>query len=192
MVASAALAALAVIVPALVAASPAAATFPGRPGDLVFSLNADVFRVAPEAGAAEVNLTGTAATSEFNPEWSPDGTRIAIQFLSGTQRDIRIIRADGIGEPVRVTDDADLDFAPTWSPDGTRIAWERQVATGNRDIVVRNADGTGPIENLTNTAGFQINPAWSPDGARIAYTDSASGQSDIRVMNADGSNPVTS
>lgn len=52
------------------------------------------------------------------PNWSPNGFRVAFWGLKdGSQRDIWTISADG-GEVIPVTDDAATDWNPFWSPDG--------------------------------------------------------------------------
>ena len=64
-----------------------------------------------------------------SPVWSPDGTRIAFAGASAgleyTTRDLHIIRADGKGGRLRLTDAGEEEFyvSPSWSPDGRRLAF---------------------------------------------------------------------
>jgi eukaryotic-like serine/threonine-protein kinase len=52
------------------------------------------------------------------PSWSPNNKRIAYWGVhEGSQRDIWTISTKG-GDPVAVTNSADVDFNPVWSPDG--------------------------------------------------------------------------
>src|SRR5205085_12050692 len=82
---------------------------------------------------------------DANPEWSPDGTRIAFDSNRGTSsvndHDLFVINQDGSGLK-RLTSSAANDQGPTWSPDGTKIAFISDRA-GNDDIWVMNSDGTG-------------------------------------------------
>ena len=132
------------------------------------------------------NLTNNSA-ADWEPAWSPDGTRIAFASRRDGNWDIYVMSADGTGQE-RLTNNPALDAAPAWSPDGTRIAFH-STRDGNVDnIYVMNADGTGQ-ERLTNN-GKSYGLAWSPDGTRIAFQSDRDGNWQVYVMNADGSGPV--
>jgi uncharacterized protein (TIGR03437 family) len=128
-------------------------------------------------GYTGLNLVRPDGTSRFspvfgqNPEWSPDGTRLAF----GTSQGISIINADGSGQRVLTANGS----SPTWSPDGTRIAFHRFL-TG---IVVANVDGTGERTVLTDfSRDLGILLKWSPDGTKLALSDDS-----IYLFNLDGS-----
>lgn len=89
-----------------------------------------------------------------NPDWSPDGRRIA--YVNA--HDLWVMNADG-RSPVRLTDNGNLEVGPDWSPDGRRIVFERFGKTGS-EIVVMNADGTH-VRRLTGGGG----PRWRPVAA---------------------------
>ena len=150
-----------------------------------------------------VRLTHT-WDSEKDPDWSPDGTRIAFECFKDddyeslgkvTNRpisevyypgDICVMNADGSGFE-RLTGDEGDDADPAWSPDGREIAF-----TSYRDrtwsIYVMNADGSG-VRRVTfgkNDEG----PTWSPDGTRLAFSSLRDGRYDIYAMNTDGSDIV--
>jgi Tol biopolymer transport system component len=122
----------------------------------------------------------TSDSGNYDPAWSPDGTRIVFSSSRGTGVDeIHIMNADG-SNPIVVTssDGAFDDDAPVWSPDGSKIAFssnrERQT-----EIFVVDPDGT----NLTRlTTDGALDPAWSPDGTQIVFETGY----EIATMNADG------
>jgi hypothetical protein len=166
-----------------------------------------------------VNADGSGASTRLDrfstevadPEWSPDGTRIAFtgrESLDFSGESVHfylfVINADGSGQ-TRIAD-WPLPFnsfffqeggsGPTWSPDGTQIAYSydngqsptqqpRRVA----DIAVVNASG-GAVKFLTEHPAADTFPSWSPDGARIAFTSNRDGRRAIYVMNSDGSQPL--
>jgi TolB protein len=131
-------------------------------------------------GSAVTSLLGhKRSASAWEPDWSPDGRRIAFarSFPGPMQRglEIYLVSAAG-GSPVRLAphrkktmDDRD----PTWSPDGRRIAFTRasfRVEDGvtysqqPAGVYVMNADGTG-VTRLTTCPGSSCwgrSPAWQP------------------------------
>jgi dipeptidyl aminopeptidase/acylaminoacyl peptidase len=89
---------------------------------------------------------------DSQPQWSPDGTRVA--FVSRRGDDVAqvwAIRADG-GEAWQVTRSKTAAASPRWAPDGQRIAYtapaeatedeERRDRTRDDPIVVGSEDST--------------------------------------------------
>ena len=126
-------------------------------------------------------------TSNFQPVWSPDGTKIAFGSTRDTNPEIYVMDPNG-SNVVRLTTNAAEDGQPAWSPDGARIAFATD-RDGNAEVYVMNPDGTNPV-NLTNNPNIDLAPTWSPDGSKIAFQSSRSNNFAVWVMNADGSNPV--
>ena len=178
---------------AFATAAPAQATFPGANGDVAFSApgpaGSEIYRVPPSGGAA-VNITQQPG-NDYQPAWSPDGSKIAFAHEDPTtiQRDIWVLDAASPGQPVKVTNDVPNDNHMTWSPDGSMIAFERRVGATNFDIYVAPSDGTGSSTPLITGAGFQAVPVWSPDGTRLAFTDDSSGSTNVYVVAANGMGP---
>jgi Tol biopolymer transport system component len=141
-------------------------------------------------------LTSTGGENEFQPAFSPDGTRIAFTSNRDGDNDIYVMDADGTNQ-VRLTDNATRDARPAFSPDGRRIAF-----TSNRDrddeIYVMDAtdddgDGNGDhLTKITDNAGVADTHAnFSPDGELIAFTTRRDGNDEIYVANADGGGSPT-
>jgi Tol biopolymer transport system component len=184
------LAAAAALATLFAAAAPAEAAFPGANGKIAFQTNRDagnyeIYSMNPD-GSGQTRLTNNAAL-DWNPAWSPDGTKIAFMSTRTGAGDIYKMNADGTNV-VRLTTTTAPEGAPSWSPNGTKIAFDSQ-RDGDAEIYEMNADGTSQTR-ITTRPGPDVDPAWSPDGTRIAFNSDrlATGNQDVYVMNADGTN----
>ena len=151
------------------------------------------------------NITATAEIDEVEPQWSPDGSRIAFLSQSYSGTDIHTINSDG-------TDRRNLTGLPAsyldlkWSPDGTRLAFSsnrdfereewlpesgvdpdvRYPINFNRpELYVMDVE-SGELTRLTFNEAFDGSPTWSPDGTQIAFQSKRDGDSEIFVINVDG------
>ena len=198
----------------------AVATPPGTNGRIAFTRYATVAG-EPRGGAiytigldgkAEQRLTRpTAGVSDFQPDWSPDGSRIVFERqFPDKPYEIWSVKPDGsdrrqIDLDCPVPDDQICDVSsPAWSPDGKRIAFNQ--AYGKLKYIngvewievgalsVADADGSN-VRQLTQlkrpTSSEDGQPVWSPNGNQIAFVRLNStarprnGQA-IFVVNADG------
>ena len=82
-------------------------------------------------------ITSGDQRNDLDPQWSPDGSRIA--FASertdqepGAVEDIWVVTAAG-GEPLRIADRHEGDRSPRWSPDGASIAYHRRETRRRRN-----------------------------------------------------------
>ena len=134
---------------------------------------------------------------EFEPAWSPDGTKILFRAVDGDLGNSALwsVNVDGTGL-TKLTANLPADVTgpghPAWSPDGRRIAFTAARNQAHK-VWTMNADGSGATQ-LTIDTGFDMNPTWSPDGASIAFTryDAATPSNgwDVVIAPVSGGAPV--
>jgi Tol biopolymer transport system component len=123
-------------------------------------LGYDIFVSPTDGNSPPVNITH-APGIDWDPVWSPDGTRIAyvnntdVPFGNGS---LYVVDVDGSHRTKLTPDDAAREL--TWSPDGTRVAYSGWVEkTGLYHVFVANADGSGRVDITPNGSGMR--PSWT-------------------------------
>ena len=113
-----------------------------------------------------------AGWSDGEPDWSPDGKRIAFRRTTDDWRSFHVYVIGARGGGLRRLTNGRFDETPSWSPDGRRIAFRsmpRIVTRGcTRGAIFIVAAGGGAPRLVPNTNGAGA-PDWSPDGRRLAY-----------------------
>jgi WD40 repeat protein len=121
----------------------------------------------------------------MEPEWAPDGSRLAYTSSSQGVSQVYVALA-GSEEANQVTREEVYAGQPTWSPDGMRLAYVAE-RDDNLDIWSVALDGTS-ARRLTSDPATDWAPAWSPDRSQVAFVSDRGGSHQIYVMRSDGSN----
>jgi len=154
------------------------------------------WRVAYQKIMLDTNIWSTAAglpngrrviastRLDADPQFSPDGRRLAFSSDRSGIRQIWVANSDG-SNPVQLTSfKTGFANAPRWSPDGQRIVFAA-IIDNNRDIYMISADGGVP-RPLTSELTEEGRPSWSRDNRWIYFYSTRSGFIDIFKMPAEG------
>jgi serine/threonine-protein kinase len=137
-------------------------------------------------------LTSRAGSNRC-PVWTPDGRNIVFRSVDPNSPGLYWIRADGSGQPQRLTDgklqETPYSFAPApdLSSNKLLLAFQRADDSGHQEIWTARIEGDadhprlGPAELYLATPFGKTSPAFSPDGHWLAYSSSESGTYEIYV-----------
>jgi Tol biopolymer transport system component len=133
--------------------------------------NSIIYTISTQGGTQN-KLTGS-GTRE--PAFSPDGKLVAYVKTKPTNdlgNEIWVIFSTG-GDPVLVSDDADVVKSPVWSPDGSMIAflarkYDKGWANNSNELWIAAVDSNGkPTGLITKTelsnSTTSMLAGWSPD-----------------------------
>lgn len=116
-------------------------------------------------GGTPQKLTSMPGQPE-RPVWSPDGSRMAVHILDGSNWEIYVTTAGG-GNPVNVTNHFKDDSFPSWSPDGQQIIFHSNRGH-DFEIFIMDADGRN-VRQLTDNDVDDFGGHLSPDSAFLVF-----------------------
>jgi Tol biopolymer transport system component len=155
-----------------------------QPGDVFGQFQDGDVWVLDVASGEESKLVENA----FNPAYSPDGQRLAVDASWAGPHRIWLVDRQG-HNPQQITTDTSEEvahLAPAWSPDGRKIVFQNLART-KFDIRVVNLDSK-QMNWITNDFRINIRPSWSPSGRFIYFSSDRSGGINIwrAPVKADG------
>jgi eukaryotic-like serine/threonine-protein kinase len=119
----------------------------------------------------------TTAGRVEHPVWSHDGTRIAFALAESGTYNLFILRADGSGQPERLTEGQTIQFPSAWTPDDTALVF---YEGGNINVV--SVGTPSQVRVLLATPFFERMADVSPDGRWLAYVSDETGQAEVYVQ----------
>ncbi|GAB4519986.1 MAG: hypothetical protein Tsb0010_04280 [Parvularculaceae bacterium] len=137
----------------------------------------DIYKIRPDG----TDLTPVIATpaNALNPDFSPDGRRIAYVAKVDGKMQVHVANADGsharaltVGSSMwNTAEDYNYAHLPNWSPDGKTIAYATG-STANDTAHLWTVDvETGETKPLLIIPGVKtMGPSYSPSGNRIAFS----------------------
>jgi len=129
---------------------------------------------------AEKTPVISSTRQDFNPELSPDGSKIAFTSSRTGFWEIYVSDAQG-GHVAQLTSFGDaLADGVRWSPDGRELVFAA-LRNANRDIYVVGAEGETP-RRITSEPSEEGRPSFSTDGKWIYFRSNRSGKVEIWKM----------
>jgi Tol biopolymer transport system component len=112
------------------------------------------------------NLGAPDESNLLNPNFSPDGRRLAVDRTVEGNTDIWILDATRM---TRFTFDGSVDHIPIWSPDGTQVAFDSARKAGIHDLYVKPSSSAGNEEPLFESPLGKGILDWSSDARSILF-----------------------
>ena len=128
--------------------------------ELYFSGNS-LYRMPAGGGASEQLLTGLGGFASYDPDLSPDGTRLVYAVNGSTLQLVDLTQTPPTVSPLPVRGNS-----PRFSPDGTAIVYADRETNFIRLV---DADG-GNVRDVVASDGFFASVDWFSDGERIVAT----------------------
>lgn len=147
-----------------------------------------IFLLALSTAAAEPVQLTLAPTSEYHPEWTPDGHYVVYTVSDGSTPTLAKVNVSSLDvTPIEITgagNDVDFDFGI--SGDGTQVVFDARNPSGMGMVLYIAPLEGGPVENPGGGGVFTgIHPAWSPVDNKIVYHLGGIGVQGLHIFDLD-------
>jgi Tol biopolymer transport system component len=159
------------MLPSLVGGPAAHGTPPGENGAIVFAADDgsgfELYTIEPD-GTNLHQLTSFDGNAT-NPDWSPDGGRIAFQLESPTGDSSDIVIMDADGSNIQDLTPNGYEGSPSFTPEGQQLVYECDCHP--QGIFIMDVDGTDRHRVTTHAFPYQpdTDPNLSPDGETVTF-----------------------
>lgn len=134
---------------------------------------------------ASKQITSGDDWNDTDPQWSPDGTRIAFvsdrtgkAFEDSRNTDVWVIAADG-GALTKISDHAEADRSPRWSPDGKTIAFVGSAKEDSSHPKIWLTPSAGNATSVLAAKDLDLIPGeldWAEGGRAIYFETGIKGE----------------
>jgi Tol biopolymer transport system component/DNA-binding winged helix-turn-helix (wHTH) protein len=139
-------------------------------------LDSNIWKISLKDAAVTPTKVIASTRMEMQPNFSPDGSRLAFVSNQDGVLAIWVSSADG-KDPVRLASVPTGGGTPGWSPSGKEIVFDSNER-GSWNIVVIGAEGDHEVW-LTDGGSDNRGPSWSANGEWVYFTSNRSGRWEI-------------
>ena len=149
---------------------------------LAVTVNTSDIWVYDVARGTRIRLTYDDA-DDFEPVWTPDGTRVTFVSQRAGAPSLFWKLADGSGEAERLTESEYGHFANSWSPDGKTLLFTTGsgIGSGMDTWLLRIEEGERRTEPFLASPYSEWTAKFSPDGRWVTYVSDESGRPEVYV-----------
>ena len=159
---------------------PSSVAFSPDGRSLVYSMAGSLWR--QETGSTTAIELTHGPGYDYQPDWSPDGRRIAFVRHRNNAIELWQFEIDS-GRETQLTHGGAVNLQPRYSPDGRRLAYVSTHNAGRFNLFVAEVAGNAlvrprmavpPSESRItryyySTHDHAINPSWTPDGEQLVF-----------------------
>ena len=121
-------------------------------------------------------------SADFDPVWSPDGTRIVFTSNRRGAPDLYLKNVNSAGSDELLLESATAKHAQAWSPDGRYLVYTTFNKQTLEDLWLLPMTGERKPVPLLQGEFSEEQPQISPDGRWFAYTSNESGRPEVYVQ----------
>ncbi len=158
----------------LVFTSPCRANQEQYPGSSLWLIEVDPF-----GNASEPRQLHTAPGGDYDPDWNPNGNRIAFTSLRTNRPQIFAMDLDGENLE-NLNDDLAYNRLAEWSPTGAQIIFASSLS-GITELWIMPAQGGESERFSAGDTQRDTYASWSPDGSMVLYQRVTSGLSRLVI-----------
>ena len=146
----------------------------------VAKVTSDIWLMDDEGGAVS-RLTFDPA-ADFDPVWSPDGTRIVFSSNRSGSLDLYLRRLNATAGDELLHGSPDDKHAQSWSPDGRWLVYASYSSQTRVDLWMLPLEGPRVPLPLLRSEASEEQAQISPDGHWFAYMSNESGRDEVYVQ----------